>query len=55
MRFALQREMAGLGVEMGMVEVLNGPINDDDCKRVVIIVLKAFCESVKMYACEYAT
>lgn len=42
MHFALQREMAGLGVGtvMVMVEILNGPINDDDCRRVVMFVLK---------------
>lgn len=30
MRFALRREMAELGVGLVIVEVLNGPINDDD-------------------------
>lgn len=45
MHFALQREMAGLGVGtvmvMVMVEILNGPINDDDdCRRVMMFVLK---------------
>ena len=34
--FALQREMAEFGVGIVVVEVLSGPINDDDCTNLMI-------------------
>lgn len=38
MHFALQREMAGLRVGLGIVEVLNGPINGDDCVKFLMML-----------------
>ncbi len=40
MDFAWQREMAGLGVGVLMVEVLNGPINGNDCLVMMIVLTK---------------
>ena len=37
MHLALQREIGGLGVVI--VEILNGPINGDDCKSVMMFAL----------------
>lgn len=52
MRLALQREMAGLGLGLGVgvrvVEVLNGPINGDDCMRFMMLVLKSCLKLVRM-------
>lgn len=52
MHFALQRKMAGCGVGL-MVEILNGPINGDDCTSFILCVLQMF-DSVRIYACESA-
>ena len=41
MHFALQCNMAGLRVGVVVVEeFLNGPINGDDCLKVLMFVLK---------------
>ena len=42
MRFALQREMTGLRIGMVVVEILKGPINDYDCIRATLFVLKKY-------------
>lgn len=42
MHFALRREMAGLRVGTIIVEVLNGPINGDECIRVMMFFLKSY-------------
>lgn len=39
MHLALQREIGGLGVGLVIVEILNGPINGDDCKSVMMFAL----------------
>lgn len=40
--FALQRELAEFGVGMVVVEVLSGPINDDDCMNLMNFVLNKY-------------
>ena len=48
---ALQRKMAEFGVRIVIVEVLNGPINDDDCKVLIVFVLDKYLGMLRMSAC----
>lgn len=48
--FALQREMAEYGVGIVIVEILSGPINDDDCMNLMKFVLNKYlgiCECLR--------
>lgn len=39
MDLAMQREMADFGVRIVRAELLNGPINDDVCIALILLVL----------------